>query len=749
MEKKSHFILSITITIFFIPFSFGRAQHPSLDEVPVIIKAKKNIDSEKANQLESLKLFAKGLLFEREDCLLEALQTFEQAAKLDPTSIAIHKKVVGLYVVLDRGKDALKTCETILAINSKDIQIWHLYSKQLQSQGEKKKGMEALKKGLELLNPESQGELGQQMYYELGVLQEDSQQYLDAATSYTECGKILKHILKDVNLEVLQKKELQIRLIEIYERSGKLFLNGKKYEESIEAFRQAQKVDSFGASRWQLHLAEVYQAQGNLMEALKAIDSYLLFQPSGPEAYVQKIKILKNLGKTHEILPWLKQASEKDQYNIGLKMLLADHYFEKSMAIKAEDIYLELLKHNPKAEIYQKLFLVYKSSPFLGMIKAVEMINQKIEQTENKELIISNHAKIEVNAILTTLRQDSKLSKELLQTAFPLLDKLNNFNPQTVQLLAFLADQNGQVKEAEAFYRKCLKKISPQNESLVYGGLLKALWKGKKYQEMVDVCKTGLKTAEATSHLLFHRELARAYARLNQLDKAFKEAKQAIQLAPESSRLALHRLYVGLLIQAKEFENAEKECKTLLKTYKQPGDIIEIRFLLSHIYSVTENISKAENELQLILQSDPNNATACNDLGYLWGDRSKNLVEAEKLIRKALELDREQRQTLTNPFVDPATDNPAYVDSLGWVLFRLGKFQEARKHLERAAKLGAGDDPVIFDHLGDVYFKLKMTQEAQLSWNKALCLYEETQARPVENRYKDLKEKINLLKEKN
>ena len=53
-------------------------------------------------------------------------------------------------------------------------------------------------------------------------------------------------------------------------------------------------------------------------------------------------------------------------------------------------------------------------------------------------------------------------------------------------------------------------------------------------------------------------------------------------------------------------------------------------------------------------------------------------------------------------------DTAAFVDSLGWVLFRRGEIEAARKELERATTLPDGDDPVIWDHLGDVYQRLRL-----------------------------------------
>jgi len=93
-----------------------------------------------------------------------------------------------------------------------------------------------------------------------------------------------------------------------------------------------------------------------------------------------------------------------------------------------------------------------------------------------------------------------------------------------------------------------------------------------------------------------------------------------------------------------------------------------------------------------------------NYLGYSWVERGKNLDQAQAMIERAVQ----QRQ------------NDGYiVDSMGWVLYRLGKYEDAVKHLERAVQLRP-QDPVINDHLGDAYWRVGRQHEARFQWHRAL-----------------------------
>ena len=84
-----------------------------------------------------------------------------------------------------------------------------------------------------------------------------------------------------------------------------------------------------------------------------------------------------------------------------------------------------------------------------------------------------------------------------------------------------------------------------------------------------------------------------------------------------------------------------------------------------------------------------------------------NLDEAETMIRRALQ---------TEP------NNASYLDSLGWVEFRKGQFDRALDNLLQAAKTAQREDPVVFEHIGDTYLKLNRIREALEAWQKALSL---------------------------
>ena len=115
---------------------------------------------------------------------------------------------------------------------------------------------------------------------------------------------------------------------------------------------------------------------------------------------------------------------------------------------------------------------------------------------------------------------------------------------------------------------------------------------------------------------------------------------------------------------------------------------------------------KAEADFKRALELEPDQPLVLNYLGYTWVEQGRNLDEARTMIEKAVEL---------------RPDDGYIVDSLGWVAYRLGDFEEAVHQLERAVELVAGD-PIINDHLGDAYWQVGRLHEARFQWQRVLTL---------------------------
>jgi tetratricopeptide (TPR) repeat protein len=149
--------------------------------------------------------------------------------------------------------------------------------------------------------------------------------------------------------------------------------------------------------------------------------------------------------------------------------------------------------------------------------------------------------------------------------------------------------------------------------------------------------------------------------------------------------------------------------------------------------------------LQALVKKDPENPTYKNDLGFIWADHDMNLEESEKLVREAIEQDRKKRKKLEDLTPDEDKDNPAYLDSLGWVLFKKKAFKEAKKYLLEAVESKEGQNIEILDHLADVHVALGEKDDAIKIWEKALKSEPETKSKREQERRVIVEKKLKKI----
>ncbi len=446
----------------------------------------------------------------------------------------------------------------------------------------------------------------------------------------------------------------------------------------------------------------------------------------------------------------LEAASGHDPQNPALKTLLAREYHKAGRNGDAERVYVELVKDAPSAEVYHDLFDLYKEDVRGGVGRILDTFDTAVDAgSEKVDRPGDAAAAARARAMLQVMRGDGDLVRKMLDAARLRLTGRPGLAFATRVLLASLAVRTSQLATAEELYRSCLGPdgaVVRGDEQEVYFGLLRVLMLAHKYEDVVTVATRGLKN-ENTHLAPLYEDLALADMALGKEAEALAAADEVVRKAGDADSRLHYRLFrAEMLSEAGKHAEAEVECLALLKEYNAPGDVREVRMVLSMAYTAAHRPEKSEEQLLLVLKADPNDAAANNDLGYQWADRNKNLDEAERMIRKALDLDRQQRSQGDALVLDGDQDNASYVDSLGWVEFRRGELAEARRELERAVSLqGGSDSPEVWDHLGDVYFRSQMPAKAGDAWRKAVQLYETVRRRP-DDRRPEIEEKLRQLK---
>jgi len=202
--------------------------------------------------------------------------------------------------------------------------------------------------------------------------------------------------------------------------------------------------------------------------------------------------------------------------------------------------------------------------------------------------------------------------------------------------------------------------------------------------------------------------LIETYGSAGKYDQAIAAAARAEHDFPREFRFPFKR--AELLLEA----GREKDAEAVFASMKQKSGsdamvragISEVFFRAGTVEERNGSYKRAEEFLRRAIDADAENHAAMNYLGYLMADRGDNLDESLELIQRALRLDE---------------GNGAYLDSLGWTLFRLQRFALAEGPLKEATK-AMPDEPVVHDHLGDLYWALGRRDEAVQSWQEALRL---------------------------
>jgi tetratricopeptide (TPR) repeat protein len=366
-----------------------------------------------------------------------------------------------------------------------------------------------------------------------------------------------------------------------------------------------------------------------------------------------------------------------------------------------------------------------------------------------------------IDGAFNALLKDKKGAKRLLQEARGMVKETPQpFNYYSSLMLAQVAEEFKDREAAEAFYRACIdhaaKVQSGRKLTQAYVGLIGLFYDSKKYEKSIAVCKEflELKGDDSKDYVLaatdalgedsffepksfdpvrnskptIHRLMIQAVARQGKFEEAIKMTDTLIKAQPDDwLNLALKGMVYR---EAGRYTNAAKVYEEVIDQIKNDNDTEEkekkpflerYRYYLSNLYMELKKIDKAAEQLKELMTLNPEDPTYCNDLGYIWADHDINLAEAEKLIRKALAIDRQKRKKAnTDLKPEEDRDNGAYLDSLGWVLFKQKKYEEAKKVLLKAVEDKTNQHIEIYDHLGDVYMALKEKDKAVAAWKKGL-----------------------------
>jgi tetratricopeptide (TPR) repeat protein len=307
-----------------------------------------------------------------------------------------------------------------------------------------------------------------------------------------------------------------------------------------------------------------------------------------------------------------------------------------------------------------------------------------------------------------TLLADARLALGRVDAAIEALEMAAELNPRYYVDLAELYEKQQRWTAAAGAYEQAVTSVRNPGRDLRlrWAAALLNLTDGSGASKARDILKDFLMTNPQDARALFL--LASANLQTNDFVAAEEVARKLLALEPTSipglralsAALAGRGDYRAVVDLLTPFS---KDVATRAKGRESDAALLLAQ--LAQAYTELGQHEQAIASLTAAIASDPLSAPALNSLGYTLAERGERLPEAVSFIERALK-------------VEP--DNPSYLDSLGWALFKQGRAEEAEPHLRKAAD-ALPSQSVIQDHYGDVLLRRGKLGEAIGAWERALA----------------------------
>ena len=330
----------------------------------------------------------------------------------------------------------------------------------------------------------------------------------------------------------------------------------------------------------------------------------------------------------------------------------------------------------------------------LGYVAILQRLDRNEEALTWLEGEIRNRRDNDFNLRLSYARLLSESRKyDESREQFEFLISQAPNNTDVMFALALLYLQSGQIDDAEGYFTKLSSRGHRTNEVNYYMGRIS--------EDRGNFNKAGIwyqGVQAGPNYFDSQVRLGLMLARQDRLDDA-RLHLGSIRVQNERETVILTQAEAELMIDQEQYQEAMAIYDKALESGYN-SDLLYSRAMLAE---EIDRLDILEADLRTIIKREPDNFQALNALGYTLADRTNRFDEAESLIDQALEMDPHGHYIL---------------DSKGWVLYRLGKLEEAIIFLKRA--LDIIPDAEIAAHLGEVLWVKGDKKEARKVWETAL-----------------------------
>jgi tetratricopeptide (TPR) repeat protein len=529
---------------------------------------------------------------------------------------------------------------------------------------------------------------------------------------------------QDDSVNTTPAKDLQLQ-IEGEHKADALahFVEATAFEENgeidkaLEAYRKVLNVDP-GQSDLAAHVAGLLAREDDFPQAIDVLKDAISANPNAPEPYLQLAFIYaKYLKKTDQAVAQVNRAIAINPRNIEAYQRLYEIEIaagEEKKALQALDRASKLRSNDPNfwaglGKLYAAIVFKPDIEPKPADINHVnEFFEKAVDHATEDPAVLKDVADyyaasqqikkaIPLYLRVLELQPDDLNAREKLASGFvvtnqrakavEMLESVIREHPEKYQPYDLLAE----VLDDEARALERSNQVEAANSTFKKAAA--------NYEQSLLINPAHLTTSLRLAELLLGpvKDAERAVGVLSEARRRFPNAPEIVYYLALAQREAKHPQQA-----VATFEEARHEAEM------EDSEIVNARFYFNYGATAEQAglYEKAADLFRKAIAMDPANAAdACNYLGYMWVEQNQHLDEAEAMIKRA---------------VQSEPNNGAFLDSLGWLEFRQGKFEQALTDLQRAAKNMTHDDPVVLEHIGDAYLKLQRVPEALEAWQKAL-----------------------------
>jgi tetratricopeptide (TPR) repeat protein len=572
----------------------------------------------------------------------------------------------------------------------------------------------------------------------------------------------------------LRAIQLEPSLSGIYLRAAVQHIRSGNKDQAISIMENACRSNPKSIEALLL-LSQIYQMVAQPANAQKAAQRAIDLEPGNYKGYVQLASFYIASQNEKQAMEVLKKALPKVSEPLSILRILGDlhvqqiyslskstldiqeaiRYYEKAVAYPTDDlslVYLQrlgdlyLINHQPDKAIgcFQKIAVhdpdnIPAQQKIALCYMALENKKKALETLKNISGRVSDNA--DLYYYLGEL-YDTLGDQEHAIESYKAASNVEPLNPKSYLKMALIHLRNNPEKAREVL-QDGLKRMP--KERLFLEILLQLYLRNQQYGEalaLFDKIQSSFQSSDAVfNDPRFYIHYGLAAQQCNQLDKAMVLYTKALDIDPRSlearMRLANLELWRGnrdealgimedavimdpddaatwffcaiLNLRAGEYQQAAeafKKTEELAKLLANGGAAaLDFSFYFNYGAACERsgNWEKAETMLLKSIALNPENSMAFNYLAYMWAEKGINLDKAMKYVSSALEIE---------------PDNGAYLDTLGWVLFKKGQNKEALAYLEEARVL-MPDDPTILEHVGDVLLNMGNTALAVEFWKNS------------------------------